>query len=224
MNLPTVRSAHLLRSANYLYYQQLRTFGDSNPSLSQCHYSTLGVPRTATASEIKSAYNRLAKEHHPDLNREGDTDSSTFIHINEAYSILSDKMKKRQYDLQISSIHRKRAESSAGGSPSEYQSYQQQYGAGNYGDIHNDAFVGGIKYRGHSRYGNGGRAANKDSTNRRFWWFFAAMLALSYGSLVITGKHFLNEEWDRPSWDPSPHQHASPNHDDRRRRAQRPRS
>ena len=221
MNLSTVRSAHLLRSANYLYYQHLRTFGDSNASLSQCHYSTLGVSRTATASEIKSAYNRLAKEHHPDLNREGDCDSSHFVTINEAYSILSDKMKKRQYDLQISSIHRKHTEPSSGGSASEYQSYQQQYGAGNYGDIHNDAFVGGIKYRGHSRYG---RAANKDSTNRRFWWFFAALLALSYGSLVITGKHFLNEEWDRPSWDPRPDQQSSPHGNHRNdRRSRRPR-
>jgi DnaJ-class molecular chaperone len=59
------------------------------------HYSTLGVPRTASPEEIKIAYRKLAMKHHPD--RGGD--HNTIAKINEAYETLSDPAKKQNYDV-----------------------------------------------------------------------------------------------------------------------------
>ncbi|BAM80869.1 probable chaperone protein DnaJ [Cyanidioschyzon merolae strain 10D] len=57
-------------------------------------YEVLGVPRNATLAEIKKAYYRLAKEHHPDSGG----DKSKFAEINAAYELLSDEKKRKQYD------------------------------------------------------------------------------------------------------------------------------
>lgn len=57
-------------------------------------YEILGVTKNATADEIKSAYRRLAKQHHPDLGG----DPEKFKEINEAHDILSDPNKKAQFD------------------------------------------------------------------------------------------------------------------------------
>ncbi|MBI2144817.1 molecular chaperone DnaJ [Candidatus Woesearchaeota archaeon] len=61
------------------------------------YYEVLGVPRTASVDEIKKAYRRLAKKHHPDLNKNPDA-AEKFKEINEAASILGDEKKKAMYD------------------------------------------------------------------------------------------------------------------------------
>lgn len=58
------------------------------------YYKTLGVPRTAQADEIKKAYRKLARKHHPDAGG----DESKFKEINEAYEVLSDEKKRKLYD------------------------------------------------------------------------------------------------------------------------------
>ena len=55
------------------------------------YYKTLGVPRTATTDEIKKAFRKLARKHHPDTGG----DEAKFKELNEAYEVLSDD-KKRQ--------------------------------------------------------------------------------------------------------------------------------
>lgn len=61
------------------------------------YYETLGVDKNASADEIKSAYRKLAKKYHPDLNKEPDAQAK-FKEINEAYEVLGDEKKKANYD------------------------------------------------------------------------------------------------------------------------------
>jgi DnaJ-class molecular chaperone len=61
-------------------------------------YSTLGVPKSASDAEIKSAYRKLAKELHPDKNKDNPKASEKFSEAARAYDILSDKTKRAQFD------------------------------------------------------------------------------------------------------------------------------
>ena len=61
------------------------------------YYETLGVSKTASADEIKKAYRTLAKKYHPDINKEPGAEEK-FKEINEAYSVLSDETKRKNYD------------------------------------------------------------------------------------------------------------------------------
>jgi DnaJ-class molecular chaperone len=61
-------------------------------------YQTLGVAKTATVDEIRKAYKKLAKKHHPDLNPGDKEAENRFKDISAAYALLSDAEKKRAYD------------------------------------------------------------------------------------------------------------------------------
>lgn len=61
-------------------------------------YETLGVSKTATDEEIKSAFRRKAREHHPDVATDKATAEAKFKEVNEAYQVLSDKQKRGAYD------------------------------------------------------------------------------------------------------------------------------
>ena len=63
--------------------------------MSKNYYDVLGVSKTATQNEIKKAYRELCKKYHPDKHGGDDT---KIKEINEAYSVLSDKNKRNQYD------------------------------------------------------------------------------------------------------------------------------
>lgn len=62
------------------------------------YYDILGVSKTATDAEIKSAYLKLAKKYHPDLNPGDATAGEKLKEVNEAYAVLSDKQKRSNYD------------------------------------------------------------------------------------------------------------------------------
>jgi DnaJ-class molecular chaperone len=62
------------------------------------YYATLGIPRGATQAEIKKAYRKLARQHHPDVNK-ADTDAEKrFKEVSEANAVLSDPEKRKAYD------------------------------------------------------------------------------------------------------------------------------
>ncbi len=61
------------------------------------YYEVLGIPRTATQEEIKRAFRQLAREHHPDVNRDPEA-AERFKLINEAYQVLGDAERRAQYD------------------------------------------------------------------------------------------------------------------------------
>lgn len=60
-------------------------------------YQILGVPRTATQDEIQQAYRKLARQHHPDVNKDPGAEDR-FKEISEAHDVLSDPQTRRRYD------------------------------------------------------------------------------------------------------------------------------
>ncbi|MBU8934502.1 MAG: J domain-containing protein [candidate division Zixibacteria bacterium] len=66
--------------------------------MGQTYYDTLGVNESASEDEVKSAFRKLAKEHHPDRNKGNKASEEKFKSISEAYDTLSDKRKREEYD------------------------------------------------------------------------------------------------------------------------------
>jgi DnaJ-class molecular chaperone len=68
------------------------------PTAFQDYYAILGVPKTATQKEIKAAFRKAARKHHPDLNQNDPAAERRFKEINEANEVLSDPKKRSLYD------------------------------------------------------------------------------------------------------------------------------
>jgi curved DNA-binding protein len=62
------------------------------------YYETLGVPRTASETDLKKSFRKLAREHHPDVAKDKKRSEEKFKEINEAYEVLSDSAKRKKYD------------------------------------------------------------------------------------------------------------------------------
>ena len=118
------------------------------------YYEVLGVSKTATDEEIKRAFRKLAKQYHPDNKQTGD--EAKFKEVGEAYAILSDPQKRRQYDQ------------------FGHQAFTNNGNAGfsgfstddiDLGDIFNEIFGGG--FSGFSSFsGFGGRSGARTTTKR----------------------------------------------------------
>jgi curved DNA-binding protein len=106
------------------------------------YYQILGVPRSASADEIRSAYRKLALKYHPDRNPGDKQAEEKFKEMNEAYQVLSDPQKRTRYD-QLGSAYSNYQRS--GGQPGGFDWGQWQTGGANSGQQVNfdDLFGGG---------------------------------------------------------------------------------
>ena len=119
------------------------------------YYEVLGVSKTATDEEIKRAFRKLAKQYHPDINKEPGAEEK-FKEIGEAYAVLSDTNKRRQYD-QFG--HAAFENGSASGGGAGFQGFNM--GDIDLEDILGDLFGGG--FRGFSGFGGSSRASSRPS-------------------------------------------------------------
>lgn len=118
------------------------------------YYKTLGVEKSASQDEIKKAYRKLAKKHHPDQNKGDKKSEAKFQEIAEAYEVLGDQEKRKKYDNFDSQTN------FAGGNnfdPSQYgygNNTRYEYSSGNagdYSDFFNMFFGGGGGFSSGSR-------------------------------------------------------------------------
>lgn len=109
------------------------------------YYNVLGVDKKATKDDIKKAFRKLAHKYHPD---KGGTDESKFKEITEAYSVLSDDKKRREYDTYGQSFPGGGSQPGGQGFGGfDFNGFQQGFGNGgvefDFGDIFGDIFSGG---------------------------------------------------------------------------------
>lgn len=96
------------------------------------HYQVLGVPRTATEKEIKQAFRRLAKQYHPDVNKNDPKAAERFKEIAAAYDVLSDKDKRAKYDMmsRLGATEDRASPGGSGGSPFGFGGSSRRPGTG----------------------------------------------------------------------------------------------
>ena len=93
-------------------------------------YEVLGVPKTASADEIKKAYRKLAFKYHPDQNPGDKAAEEKFKQITAAYDVLGDENKRRQYDNGSFNPFQEYAQYQQQGQSYQGQSYQNPFGEG----------------------------------------------------------------------------------------------
>jgi molecular chaperone DnaJ len=135
------------------------------------YYKVLGVPEAATADEIKKAYRKLAKKHHPDANPGNKSSEARFKEITEAHAVLSDAEKRKQYDRlrkygAFSGLGQRGSGSRSPGpgsrSPGDGAQSFEDFDFGGLGDIFSSIFGGGAGAE--ARTGAGGRGAEAVET------------------------------------------------------------
>ena len=118
---------------------------------SKDYYAILGVDKSASDDDIKSAYRKLAKKYHPDLNKDNPSAAEKFKEVNEAYEVLGDQQKRKNYD-QFGKADGANFSDFFGGDGGFSEG-----GFGGFGDIFGDIF---------SAFGGGARASGARASAR----------------------------------------------------------
>lgn len=121
------------------------------------YYEVLGVSKTASQDEIKSAFRKLAKKYHPDVSKEADAEAK-FKEVQEAYAVLSDESKRKQYD-QFG--HAAFQGGGAGGAGGGFGGFD--FSGFDYGDIFDNIFGGMGGFGGTGRSGRSRPTKGNDS-------------------------------------------------------------
>lgn len=150
------------------------------------YYDVLGVSEDAEQKEIKKAYRKLAREYHPDRNPDDPESESRFKEVQEAYDVLSDEEKRREYDAMRNNPFGDAAGFGGGGGGA--RSYQQGgggqrvhfefggeggegfstvFGEGGMGGIFDQIFGGGRGFRDEGTGGRSGGGGGGPRTGRR---------------------------------------------------------
>ena len=132
------------------------------------YYNVLGITKNATADEVKKAYRKLARKHHPDLNPNNKEAEKKFQQINEANEVLSDPKKREKFDkygkdwkhgeefekAQRAQQSQRQYQSQGQGSQSYYGGQGADFGGDDFSDFFHSMFGGGFSQqsRGGSRF------------------------------------------------------------------------
>jgi DnaJ-class molecular chaperone len=140
------------------------------PTAKRDYYAVLGVPRTASTKDIKTAYRKLARKHHPDVNP-GDGSKqaeSLFKEIGEAYAVLSDPDKRKKYDRWGHDWEKIEQAQKAGAGPGAGRTYTWSSGApGGATDVNFDSEdIGNLFEQLFGRASGGGRTRVRTAPRR----------------------------------------------------------
>ena len=126
------------------------------------YYEVLGIGKNATDAEIKSAYRKLAKKYHPDLNPGNKEAEEKFKEVNEANDVLSDPQKRQRYDqFGFAGVDPNYAAANGGGAGG----FGGGFGGVDLGDIFGDIFGGGFG-GGFSGFGGGSSARTANAPRK----------------------------------------------------------
>ena len=118
------------------------------------YYEVLGVSKDASLNDIKLAYRRLARKHHPDLNKTDPQAKEKFIELQEAYEVLSDEQKRQNYDrFGFSGVHVDVGDIFSGGIPGIDELFRSIFG-------------GFSSFGGFDDFGFGSRARRRSAPRR----------------------------------------------------------
>src|SRR6266446_2742059 len=134
------------------------------------YYEILGVPRTASDTEIKKAFRKLAREFHPDVAKNKKQAEEKFKEINEAYEVLGDPAKRKKYD-ELGPDWRGGSDPFGGGRPfpgggPRGQDFEFHFGGTGFSDFFEQLF-GSAGGRGPAGFGRRGGFAQDDFAQER---------------------------------------------------------
>ncbi|MDA3947513.1 MAG: DnaJ domain-containing protein [Helicobacteraceae bacterium] len=150
--------------------------------MSKSLYETLGVSENATEAEIKKSYRKLARQFHPDINKDPDAEDK-FKEINAAYEVLSDKTKKAQYDAHGDQMF---------GGQNFHDFAQGQGGNADLDDILRQMFGQG----GGGGFGGGGFSGFGGGHQQQVNLDLEANVTVPFATAILGGKHNVSIQGD----------------------------